>query len=93
MFLGKLTHSEGKPLFTYQELSAVVESRNRQAVRNRLKEFEDCGEDFSAFLSRRKKLNGGVVETITAEILKDPFVSCSQLQARVNSKQGVATQT
>lgn len=88
VFLRWLTDEEGKSLFTHQELSQLLESSNRQAACNHIQDFRECGTDFLLFLSRRKKLDCGVVEAIQAELLKDPFASCSQLQERVNARLG-----
>jgi transposase-like protein len=85
LFLRRLTEA-GHPLFTHQELAQVVESQNRQAAHNHLKEFDECGGDFFAFLSRRKKLDVTVVQAIQAELEKDPFANCGQLQARANAR-------
>jgi transposase-like protein len=88
VFLRWLTDEGGKPLFTHQELAGVLDSANRQAAFNHLQEFNDCGRDFLFFLSRRKKLDSTVVQAIQAELLKDPFATCAQLQDRVNARLG-----
>jgi transposase-like protein len=88
VFLRQLTDEAGKSLFTYQELAQVVGSSNRQAACNHIRDFRDCGEDFLAFLSRRKKLDSQVVSAIREELLKDPLASCPQLQPKVNARLG-----
>ena len=47
VFLRSLHDSSGKRLFTFQELSVLFGSNNRQASSQHMEDFRDCGCDFS----------------------------------------------
>lgn len=50
-----LLTSKGKAFSTFQELSALFESDNRQAASQYVEEFRDCGEDFLSFLKKKNQ--------------------------------------
>ena len=78
----------GKPLFTLQALAALVGSTNRQAASQHLEDFRQCGEDFRAFVLRKRKVDARVVEGVLHELLKTPLASPTALVSRVNGRLG-----
>ena len=55
IFFRLLRDEVGKPLYTCQELSAIVNSENRQASSGYVEHFRACNKDMLAFLNRRKQ--------------------------------------
>ena len=89
VFLRSLRSAQtGRPLFTLQELSGVVGSRNRQAASEHMERFRGCGEDFGEFIKRRRKVDAEVVEAVEAELLKDPLAGLGELCNRVGERLG-----
>jgi hypothetical protein len=80
--------AQGKPLFTLQELAALVGSTNRQAASQHLEDFRPGGEDFRAFVLRKRKVDARVVEGVFHEILKTPLAGPTALVSRVNGRLG-----
>src|SRR4249920_2729703 len=72
VWLRLLVDAHGKPLFTLQELAAMVGSANRQAASQHLEDFRQCGEDFRAFVLRKRKVDAAVVEGVLHELLQTP---------------------
>ena len=62
VFLRLLRNDKGKCLFTFQELSILFDSNNRQASSQHIEDFRDCGSDFLDFLTRKRKVDSQVVE-------------------------------
>src|SRR5690349_14880085 len=60
VWLRWLVDAHGKPLFTLQELAVIVDSTNRQAASQHLEDFRQCGEDFRAFVLRKRKVDATV---------------------------------
>ena len=84
-----LRHSrEGRPLFTHQELAAILKSGNRQAASEHAEQFRACGEDFEAFIRRKRKVDEAVVEAVFSELRCDPLCSCEVLRRRVQVRLG-----
>jgi hypothetical protein len=73
VWLRLLVDERGRPLFTLQELAALVGSDNRQAASQHLEDFRQCGEDFRTFVLRKRKVDGTVVEAVLKELLKTPL--------------------
>ena len=46
VFLRLLGDEDGNPVFTFQELSVIVGSENRQASSQHMEDFRECGSDF-----------------------------------------------
>lgn len=88
IFLRGMRDAQGKPLFTLEQLSAIVESSHRQAASGHVEEFRASGEDFSAVLARKRKVDGGVVEAVRQELEQDPLVGVGVLCERVNVRLG-----
>jgi len=81
-----LVDEHGTPLFTLQELSVIVGSANRQAASQHLEDFRQCGEDFRAFMLRKRKVDVTVVEAVLAELLQTPLAGPTELVSRVNAR-------
>jgi transposase-like protein len=80
--------AQGKPLFTLQALAALVGSTNRQAASQHLEDFRQCGEDFRAFVLRKRKVDARVVEGVLHALLKTPLAGPTALVSRVNGRLG-----
>ena len=85
--------AQGQPLFTLQELAALVGSTNRQAASQHLEDFRQCGEDLRAFVLRKRKVDARVVEGVLHELLKTPLAGPTALVSRVNGRLGRLAQT
>jgi hypothetical protein len=72
VWLRLLVDEYGKPLFSLQALAGIVESTNRQAASQHLEDFRQCGEDFRAFVLRKRKVDATVVAGVLQELLKTP---------------------
>jgi hypothetical protein len=83
VFLRSLQDEKGKALFTFQELSALFGSNNRQASSQHMEDFRDCGCDFLQYLTRKRKVDCVVVEAVRQELIRDPLAKLVELQERV----------
>jgi transposase-like protein len=81
-----LVDEHGKPLFTLQELAAIVGSTNRQAASQHLEDFRQCGEDMRAFILRKRKVDLTVVEGVLHELLQTPLAGPTELVPRVQGR-------
>ena len=81
-----LVDEHGKPLFTLQELAAIVGSTNRQAASQHLEDFRQCGEDMRAFMLRKRKVDLTVVEGVLHELLQTPLAGPTELVPRVQTR-------
>jgi len=88
VFLRSLHDSSGKHVFTFQELSVLFDSNNRQASSQHMEDFRDCGSDFLHYLTRKRKVDCIVVEAVWQELIRDPLAKLMDLQERVNAKLG-----
>jgi transposase-like protein len=88
VFLRALKDEKGKYVFTFQELSALFDSNNRQASSQHMEDFRDCGCDFLQYLTRKRKVDSVVVEAVKQELIGDPLAKLVELQERVNAKLG-----
>jgi transposase-like protein len=86
VFLRLLRNDKGKRLFTFQELSVLFESNNRQASSQHIEDFRDCSSDFLNFLTRKRKVDSEVVSAVTIELRQDPLAKLDELQQRVNAR-------
>ncbi len=82
VFLRSLQDSRGKHVFTFQELSGLFDSNNRQASSQHMEDFRDCGCDFLGYLTRKRKVDCVVVEAVKQELRRDPLASLKELQER-----------
>jgi transposase-like protein len=88
VFLRWLLDENGKHIFTHQELSKVVDSQKRQASSGHVERFRECDSDFLCFLTRKRKVDSQVVETVTQKLLHEPLAEIGELQQHVNGKLG-----
>ena len=70
VFLRILVDERGKHLFTFQELSVLFNSNNRQASSQHMEDFRDCACDFLSYLTRKRKVDDVVVEAVRAFSVK-----------------------
>src|SRR2546430_16067910 len=83
-----LVDDQGKPLYTLQELAPLVGSANRQAASQHLEDFRQCGEDFRAFVLRKRKVDATVVEAVLAALPQTPLAGPTELLARIQKRLG-----
>jgi len=88
VFLRTLKDGKGKGMFTFQELSALFDSNNRQASSQHMEDFRDCGCDFLDYLTRKRKVDCVVVESVRQELMVDPLAKLVELRERVNARLG-----
>jgi transposase-like protein len=81
-----LVDAHGKPLFTLQQLAALVGSTNRQAASQHLEDFRQCGEDMRAFVLRKRKVDAAVVDGVLRELLQTPLAGPTELLGRVQQR-------
>jgi len=86
VWLRLLVDEQGKSVFPLQELARIVGSANRQAASQQLEDFRQCGEDFRAFVLRKRKVDATVVEGVLTALLKTPLASPTELVPRVNAQ-------
>ena len=75
-----------KPCCTLQEFAPLVGSANRQAASQHLEDFRQCGEDFHAFVLRKRKVDATVVEAVVAALLHTPLAGPTDLVLRVQAR-------
>jgi transposase-like protein len=88
VWLRLLRDDDDKPCCTLQELAVLVGSANRQAASQHLEDFRQCGEDFRAFVLRKRKVDTTVVDGVLRELLQTPLAGPTELVARVNAQLG-----
>ena len=88
VFLRTLKDGKGKGMFTFQELSALFDSNNRQASSQHMEDFRDSGCDFLDYLTRKRKVDCVVVEALRQELMVDPLAKLVELRERVNARLG-----
>jgi transposase-like protein len=88
VWLRLLRDAHDRPCFTLQELAPLVGSANRQAASQHLEDFRQCGEDFHAFVLRKRKVDATVVEAVLAEVLHTPLANPTDLVPRVQARLG-----
>ena len=88
VFLRSLLDEKGKHIFTFQELSVLFNSNNRQASSQHIEDFRDGGCDFLDYLTRKRKVDSAVVQAVAYELRHDPLAKLSELSERVNARLG-----
>ena len=86
VFLRLLLDSNGKHLYTHQELASIFDSCNRQASSNHFESFVACGCNFLDYLKRKRKVNDEVVDAVLEELMQEPLAAVSDLTPRVNAR-------
>jgi transposase-like protein len=64
-----LRRADGRPLMTYESIAGQLGYADRRNVHNYWMAYEACGEDLGSYLSRKKKVDAGVV-ALCAQIWK-----------------------
>jgi len=88
VMLRYLVDDRGKELFTLQELTALLESEDRQAVNQQIRLFRDCGEEFASFLTRQRKVDERVIAAVKESLLDDPLAKAWTLAYHANELLG-----
>jgi len=88
VFLRSLRDEKGKCVFTFQELSVLFDSNNRQASSQHMEDFRDCGCDFLQYLTRKRKVDSVIVEAVSQELMRDPLANLVDLRDGVNARLG-----
>lgn len=86
VFLRSLLNEKGKHIFTFQELSVLFGSNNRQASSQHMEDFRDSVCDFLDYLTRKRKVDSVVVEAVACELRRAPLLGMKELAERVNVK-------
>jgi transposase-like protein len=86
VFLRCLLDDTGKHVFTFQELSLLFNSNNRQASSQHIEDFRDCGCDILDYLTRKRKVDMTVVEAVEHELHQDPLASLKEIKKSVNAR-------
>jgi hypothetical protein len=81
-----LVDEHGKPLCTLQAWAAIVGRTNRQAARQHLEDFRQCGEDRRAFILRQRTVDLTVVAGVLPELLQTPLAGPMALVPRVQGR-------
>ncbi|MBM3210630.1 DDE-type integrase/transposase/recombinase [Candidatus Poribacteria bacterium] len=88
VMLRSIGDSNDEPLFTFQDLSVLFDSNNRQASSQHMEDFRASGGDFLCFLTRKRKVDSVVVEAVTEELKIDPLANMKDLREKVNIRLG-----
>src|SRR6266581_47185 len=81
-----LVDDQGKPVCTLQDFASIVGSPNRQAARQPLEDFRQCGEDLRAFVLRKRQVDATVVEAVLAALRHTPLAGPTELMPRVQAR-------
>ena len=84
--LRSILDEKGDHMFTFQELSVLFDSENRQASSQHMEDFRDSGCDFLSYLTRKRKVDCVVVEAARQELVLDPLAKLVELRERVNAR-------
>ena len=86
--LREVRDSDGRRLFTFEELAGILESSNRQASEQYYCRFKEHGEDLLRTLERTRKVDGEVVDAVRGELVGTPLAPVSELRVRVCTRLG-----
>ena len=70
-----LRDAHDRPCFTLQAFAPLVGSPHRQSASQHLEDFRQCGEDFRAFVLRKRKVDATVVDAVLAALLQTPLAA------------------
>ncbi|MEW6606558.1 MAG: hypothetical protein AB1414_03755, partial [bacterium] len=88
IFLRLLQDKANNLLYTHQELSVIVDSKNRQASSRHIEHFRATGEDMLAFLTRQRKVDKEVVSAVLLELRKEPLAEVNEICELVKRRLG-----
>lgn len=86
IMLRSMQDGMGDPLFTYQELAAVLGSDKPQASSKHVEGFRECGEEFDAALRRQRKVDWEVVVAVIEILRKNPLEKEEEMSRQVNER-------
>ena len=78
----------GKPLFTFQNIADAFNYRDRRNVNNYWREFQNCGEDISNYIARKRKVDQKVVRAVQSVLEGNIQAKTSELCCKTNEKLG-----
>jgi hypothetical protein len=78
-----LRRADGRPLVTYEHIAQALGYADRRHMHNYWAEFEACGRDLLAYLSRRKQVDAEVVVCCEQIWRVHPLWTPAQVQAEV----------
>jgi transposase-like protein len=88
VILRLLADAAGRPLYSFEELSALLGYPDRRNTHNFWREFSQTGRDFQAFCTRQRKVDATVVDGVLRELRKTPLAGATGLAPRVNGQLG-----
>ncbi len=88
VLLSSLTDESGKRLFSYRNLSSILKSENPQAAQNHCQEYQNYGGDFLALLSRKRKVDEKIKDTVEEILRHWPVMPVQEIAQEVNKKLG-----
>lgn len=83
IMLREVRDSDGRRLFTFEELAGILESSHRQASEQFYRGYEASGEDILESLLRKRKVDSAVVDAVRGELERTPLAKVSELRDRV----------
>ena len=81
-----LQDEDENPLFTFQELAAIVGSDNRQAASGHVEDFRECGEEFDETLKHKRKVDEEVVGALEEILQQYPLCRKVEIVRLINEK-------
>jgi transposase-like protein len=81
-----LQNEEGKALFTFKELAAILGSDNSQAASQHLEDFRKCGKEIYQTLKRKRKVDEEVVQAVLEILQREPLLAEEAIAGKVNEK-------
>ncbi|MGH8071493.1 MAG: hypothetical protein ACRERE_40935 [Candidatus Entotheonellia bacterium] len=90
VLLRLLEDGAGRALYTFEEMSALLDSADRRNTHNFWREFAQAGADCQAFCERQRKLNRAVHAYIEELWRRDPLLPTTAIGPRVNARVGLA---
>lgn len=90
VLLRLLEDGEGRTLYTFEEISALLDYADRRNTHNFWREFVQAGSDFHAFCERQRKLTSAVHTYIAELWRRDPLLPTTAICQRVKARFGLA---
>ena len=88
VWLRLLVDQHGKRLFRLREVATVVGRETRQAASQHVEDFRQGGEEFRAFVQRKRKVDPTGVQAVEKELIETPLCGLEDLGQRVNQRLG-----
>lgn len=90
VLLRLLEDGEGRALYTFEEISALLGYPDRRNTHNFWREFAQAGSDFQAFCERQRKLNSAVHAYSEELWRRDPLLPTTAISQRVKARFALA---